>query len=130
MIKVLLDTSVIIEFLRVKEKDKTLHYKLADKYQLYVSIITHTELYSGRSVWENKDARSELESLLSEIKIIPLDKKISMEAGKLKAKYDMNLIDAIIAATSLKTKIQLVTLNTKHFSLIKGLKILDSSETE
>jgi len=35
----------------------------------------------------------------------------------------MNLIDAIIAATSLKTKIQLVTLNTKHFSAIKELKI-------
>lgn len=125
MAKVLLDTSVVIDFLRRKDKENSILFLLArDSNQLFVSIITHTELYSGKSVWENKNAQKELELLFSGIKILPLDEDISKEAGKIKTQHDMNLLDAIIAATSIKHSLNLSTLNLKDFEKVKNLKIL------
>ena len=76
MNKFLVDASVIIDFLRKKDKLKSLYYKLASE-ELFVSIITHTELFSGKSVWESKTAKSELESLFSDVTILPLSSEIS-----------------------------------------------------
>ena len=119
----LVDTSVIIDYLRRRDKENSLIYKLSEKFELKVSIITHTELYAGKSIWENASARKTLEILFDGVKILPITKDLSISAGKIKAKYDISLMDAIIAATSLKGKIAIATLNTKHFSLIKILKL-------
>ncbi|KKQ41427.1 MAG: nucleic acid-binding protein [Microgenomates group bacterium GW2011_GWC1_37_8] len=123
MNSLLVDTSVIIDYLRRKDKENSLIYKLSKKLDLKVSIITHAELYAGKSIWEKVPARKTLEVLFTGIKILPITKDLSIQAGKIKAEHSISLIDAIIAATSLKTKIQLVTLNTIHFSSIKGLKL-------
>lgn len=123
MKKLLLDTSVIIDFLRRKEKEDTLLYKLSSE-DLYVSIVTHTELYSGKSVWEKNEARKELEALFSGITILPLLPVISKAAGKIKAyNHDRSLLDCIIASTALTQAIELVTLNTKDFETISELKL-------
>lgn len=124
MRKILIDTSVVIDFLRRKDREKTLLYTLVqDKYQLYVSIITHTELYAGKSVWEKKEAREDLQTLFSGITILPLQEEISKKAGGIKAHYNSNLLDAIIAASALTHKLHVVTLNVKDFKKIKGLKL-------
>ncbi len=55
MKKVLIDTSVLIEFLRVKNK-KTIYEKiLEDSCQPVVSFITPAELWAGKSVVNNSD---------------------------------------------------------------------------
>lgn len=78
MNKILLDSSILVDFLRVKDKKSTSFYKLVNKpYQLYISIVTHSELYAGKSVWEKKTARDELETLLSRMRIINLDEALS-----------------------------------------------------
>lgn len=127
MKKLLIDTSVLIDFLRVKsQKEETLYYKLAKAgHPFYASILTHSELFSGKSIWEDKNARSAAEKLFSEIELIPLDITVSQQAGKIRAYYDITLIDSIIAATALINKLRLVTLNKKDFKKIKGLKLLD-----
>jgi len=124
MKRVLLDTSVIIDFLRRKDKDKTLLFVLAQQeINLYISIITHTELYAGKSVWENKNAKEELETLFSGMKILPLEHNISQKAGEIKAKYNLNLLDAIVAATSILHSLELVTLNIKDFDKVKEINL-------
>ncbi len=129
MIKILLDTSIIIDFLRRKDKENTLLYSIVKRgYQPFVSIITHTELYAGKSVWENKRAQEELEALFSGIQLMPLESEISQKAGELKVKYNMNLLDAIIAATALVNKLEVFTLDTKDFEKIKEIKRIDPKE--
>lgn len=128
--KILLDTSVIIDFLRRKDKERSLLYSLAKKdYQIHLSIITHTELYAGKSVWENKKAAIELETLFSGMNLLLLDEEISKSAGKIKALYNIHLIDAIIAATAIYHELDLATLNLKDFQKIKGLKLFANNIT-
>ena len=119
----LLDTSVVIDFLRRSDKKATLLYRLAHE-NCCVSLITHIELFAGKSVWEHSKARVELESLFSDISVIPLDTTISETAGSIKAKHHgINLLDCIIAATAIHHGFTLVTLNTKDFSQIEGLTL-------
>jgi len=119
----LLDTSVVIDFLRRKDKENTLFYKLSSRL-LFISIVTHTEIFAGKSVWEKSATRKIVNEVLSELEIIPLTRDISEKAGYIKAhRPEVSIIDAIIAATSLMNNKQLVTLNTKHFEKIAGIKI-------
>ena len=118
----LLDTSVIIDFLRQKEKRKTLLYRLSE-YELFSSIISHSEVFSGKSVWENEEARKTVQTVFSDITIIPLTQKLSEYAGYIKAHQSISLIDCIIAATAIQENIELVSLNTKDFKLIEGIRL-------
>lgn len=125
MTKILIDTSVIIDFLRRKDKEKSFLFALAQgKHQLYASIVTHTELYAGKSVWEKKEAAKDLETLFSGIEILPLGEEISKKAGEIKAHHAINLLDAIIAATALSSGLDLATLNIKDFKKIDGLTLV------
>ena len=100
--KILIDTSVIIDYLRRKDKEYSFLYSLASSdNELFVSILTHSELYSGKSVWEKKEARKTMEEIVSGFTIINLTQEISITAGKIKAKYNMDLFDAIIAVTAI-----------------------------
>ncbi len=124
MNKVLLDSSVIIDFLRVKNKNSTILGQVANKnYKLYISIISHTELYAGKRIWRLKRARKELEFVLSGIEVLNIDKIISKNAGKIRSDYNLEIADAIIAATVLSHKLALATLNIKDFEKINGLKL-------
>ena len=125
MDKILLDTSIIIDFLRRKDKAKTrLFFLSRSDYPLYISIITHTELYAGKSIWESQKAQEELEALFSGIDILPLETSISKKAGELKAQFDLNLLDAIIAATAITHSLSLATLNLKDFRKVKSVRLL------
>lgn len=127
MSKVLLDTSVIIDFLRQKNKADTLLYKLAKSENLFVSIVTHTEIYAGKSVWEKKGAKQEVEDLFSGFTILPMITEISEIAGNLKAyNHDRSLLDCIIGATAKYHNLDLATFNSKDFKAMAGVKLLES----
>lgn len=124
MKKILLDTSVIIDFVRRNNKESTILFRLTKKgYRPCISILTHTEVYSGKSVWEQHSARYEVEKLFSGMEILPLESEISKKAGEIKAHSNSTLIDAIIAATALVHGLELSTLNNKDFEHIKNLRL-------
>lgn len=125
MSKILIDTSIIIDYLRQKDKSKTLLYFFGSHhYQIYISIITHSESYAGKSIWERKAAMEVLEKLLSNIEILPLEEKISKKAGQISANNNnLEIVDAIIAATAISHKLDLATLNVKDFEKIKNIKL-------
>lgn len=123
MKKVLLDTSVIVDFLRRADKKNTLLFKLSAE-DLYISIVTHTEIYCGKSVWEKARAQEEVEQLFSGINILPLVIEISQTAGKIKAKnQNRNILDCIIGATANHHNLELATLNRKDFERMEGVHI-------
>ncbi|HSX08961.1 MAG TPA: type II toxin-antitoxin system VapC family toxin [Candidatus Saccharimonadales bacterium] len=127
---ILLDTSIIIDYLRMKnKKDQTVLFQLTEKkYAFAISLITYTELYSGRGVWEKEGAQKELEEALSYMKILPFEKDTAKKAGEIRAKFGTDILDAIIAATAFEHKIELVTLNTKDFEKINGLVLFKNFE--
>jgi len=125
--KVLLDTSVIIDFVRRKNKENTLLFSLSKKgYKLHISILTHTELYSGKSVWRSIEAEQDLEKLFYGMHILPLETEISKKAGEIRAKNNTTIIDAIIAATAINHGLSLATLNLKDFEDIEELRLLSN----
>ncbi|MBU1071112.1 type II toxin-antitoxin system VapC family toxin [Patescibacteria group bacterium] len=121
---VVLDTSVLIDFLRQDDKAETWYFKLASMGgELLISILTHTELHAGKKIWENKRVKQELDDLLSDIKVLPVSQFISAKAGRIRAQTGVELVDAVIAATAIENKLSLATLNQKHFVRIKGLRL-------
>lgn len=126
MMDLIIDTSVLIEYLRLKDKNQSTLYKLIEAdHQLAISLITHSELYSGKSVWQSQITKLEVKNLLLGIKIYLLTEQISEKAGLIRAKSGGSLIDAIIAATALEYKVQIVTFNVKDFEKIEGIRLFD-----
>lgn len=120
----LIDSSLIIDFLRRKDKRGSwFHSLIASDKQLMVSVITQAELYAGKSVWEKKRARDELGLIFSALRILPLSEEIAISAGKIRAIYGVDLIDSLIAATAISKSVSLATMNYKHFKSITNLKL-------
>lgn len=122
---ILLDTSVLIDYFRKQNKNKTVLFRLLLKNEdLAISVITKYELMLG----SNSEQDLFWKSLFQRILIIPLDEKIIDETvlikKELKAKNnEIGLADMIIAATARFHKIRLATSNVKHFEKVNHLKI-------
>jgi len=123
---ILLDSSILIELFRKKDKEKTLFYSLSQTYtDLCISSITHYEIGVG-----NRKSHSDYWNLLSEnLRVIPFDKACSNSAvtiyiDLLKANKMIDLADILIGATAVSYNIPIATLNTKHFDRIEGLEII------
>jgi predicted nucleic acid-binding protein len=129
MKKVLLDTSVIIESIRLKDKSETAVVKLTQGgFQLAASIITYFEAYAGKSVWEKPEARQTVETLLAGMELIGLETTIAQKAGELRAQHSLSAMDALIAATAIQHQLPLVTINLKDFAQVPGLLLFVDSE--
>lgn len=123
---ILLDSSILIELFRKKDKEKTLFFSLTKTYKiLCISSITSYEIGIG-----NRDSHYDYwEKLNENLRILPFDKECSDNAitiylDLLKANKMIDLADILIGATALTHSIPIATLNDKHFNRIKGLEIL------
>ncbi len=123
---ILLDSSVLIELFRAKEKSNTLFYKLAAiETEFAISVITHYEIYSG----SNEKQDPFWNELLESIQIFDFNVATSETASKLyqslkKANKMIDLADILIAATCLSNNLPIATLNLNHFERIENLIIV------
>jgi predicted nucleic acid-binding protein len=124
---VCLDTSVLIDYYRKKDKSSTLFYKLTTQYSIFaVSAITEYELYIGNSEEQNEFWNI----FFQRITVLPFDTdsvKQSIAIYKqLKAKNKLiEIPDILIAGTVLKNDLPFATLNHKHFERIDGINIVN-----
>lgn len=120
MTSVLIDTDILIDFLRGFAPAKTFIETLSDP--VYISAITVAELHVGV---RNGKERATLTTFLDTLEVLPLDAELAAEGGLLRRDYGkihgVGLNDALIAATVLKHKLQLATLNAKHYPMVKQL---------
>lgn len=122
---ILLDSSVLIDFFRKKDKEKTLFYSLAKDYEvLSISSITYYEIGIGN----RKSHFDYWEKLCENLRILPFDKgcsdiAITVYLNLLKDNKMIDLADVLIGATALTHNLPIATLNEKHFNRIKGLEI-------
>ncbi len=122
MSEMLIDTDVLIDFLRGLEQAKAFIASLPK--QAYISAITVAELHVGV---RNGKERAALTEFLDTLETIALDAELAAEGGLLRRDYGkshgVGLNDALIAATALKNRLQLVNLNGKHYPMVKNLLV-------
>ena len=121
MSKFLIDTDVLIDFLRGKDGALDLLKSFPDDSISCCSVVTVGELFAGM-LGSEKEKTVEL---IDSLEIIPIDRGIAELAGKIKKdtkSHKIELDDCFIAATSLIHNAELVTGNYKHYP-VKGLRV-------
>lgn len=124
LVKYLLDTSIVIESIRLNKFEAGEYLRKKYSGKLYLSQITVGELFSGASA-QDKETDLFLKSLLKEFNIIEPSVESSILAGRLRYFYKVSMADAFIASDAIQNGLVLATLNKKDFVKIKGLKISD-----
>jgi predicted nucleic acid-binding protein len=122
MSQLLIDTDVLIDYLRDRSESVTYLEGLTPP--LSLSAITVAELYAGV---RDGDERAVLDHFIDSFRIIAVDKDIALRAGIIRRDFGKShgtgLADAIIAATAETHQAKLVTLNDKHFKMLKEIII-------
>ena len=95
-----------------------------------ISSITYLELSSGLFQTENKLVELAITEFLRDVRVAEFSSNDAFEAGRLLARLKANgtpigQFDTLIAAHALSLKLTLVTNNTKHFSKVDGLKLVN-----
>ena len=123
--KILIDTSILIDYFRKVDKSETKLMKIYKSYEtIFISSVTAFELLSG----VNKKNRTATEKILSGLNIIPFDKEIAKKAAKIYRKLKrknkiIQMRDIFIGATAIYAGLPIKTLNKKHFKRIENLII-------
>lgn len=117
----LIDTDIVIDYLRHCESAIDYIEKMQNPFLL--SAITVAELFVGIRDNHEKNA---IESFLDACKIISVDRDIAQTGGAFRQKYGKShgteFTDALIAATAHHHEATLVTLNTRHFPMVKTIR--------
>ncbi len=127
--KYLLDTNICIYYMKgLYNLDVVIENVGIDN--CYVSEITLAELKFGVENSERKSKNKKvLDTFLDGIKIVPIYNSLDIYAKeKARLKKSGKIIDdfdLLIGATAVANNMILVTNNTKHFKLIKGITIED-----
>jgi predicted nucleic acid-binding protein len=120
--RLLIDTDVIIEYLRGREQ--AIRYVESLEGELYVCAITIAELYSGV---KGADEESVLERFLSAFEVIPLDQQLARLGGLCRRSHQpahgTGLADAIVAMSAKSVGAVLVTFNKRHYPMIDDLEV-------
>ncbi len=128
MIKVVIDTSTVIDFTRagIGQLPDLLKRAESSGFQLFIPTVVILELWAGKSMESAKNITA-ADKLFSGIKRIDLTEPVAKLAGKLLREDRLTApIDAVIAASALELDAFLATGNRRHFSRVKGLKLFDS----
>ncbi len=119
----IVDTDITIDFLRGQQSAITFFKSKSES--ISFSAITVAEIYSGI---KTRNEEIEIERLFSIFPVIPINSDIARLAGKLVKQYrlshNVEIPDALIAATCLLSDAELFTLNIKHYPMFKVLKPL------
>ncbi len=122
---ILIDTNVVIEFFKGNAATQKKLTEIGFD-NLAISSVTEMELYFGAL---NKKELSFIKKHLRSIFTIHIDTEISIKAVTLIEKYskshNLQIPDAIIAATAIISNIHIFTYNLKDFKYIDGLSLIE-----
>lgn len=89
-----------------------------------VSALTIAELHAGVRDGEERDQLTELLSIFNQV---PVDSETAVQGGLIRRDFGPShgtgLIDAILAATTLRYGLRLVTLNAKHYPMLSDIVV-------
>ena len=128
-ISCLLDTDIVIDFLRRREYARRLLENWAGEGLLAISTLTHLEIYQGLKAGEEEATNAFLDGLTSLAVDVPIARQAGRMLGELRSKgVTVGIADSIIAATALQIGAPLLTNNVEHYpfpqlKVIKGLEV-------
>jgi predicted nucleic acid-binding protein len=118
---VLLDSDILIDYLRGLSAARN-YFKSVDA--AAISVVSVTELVSGA---RNNEEEAAMNELFSTMHIVGVDEKIAREGGRLRRQFlrshNVETADALIAATSILHRLQLVTLNRRHYPMLADVLV-------
>lgn len=122
--KLVVDTSVLIDHLRGGSTWKKVVAEIGEDLKLFVPTIVIFELFSGQST-HDPSIVVKIYQLLHNFQKVELDENIAKIAGELfrDTKKIIQVPDYIIAASALSVNATVLTLNNKHFEQIPHLSI-------
>lgn len=123
--KIIIDSSVFIDSLRGGKVADVIFNKIEKlDVEIFIPTIVIFELLSGQSSKKSL-IRTKITNLIRNFKRIELTEEIAVRAGALYRQLGKNIgvSDYIIAASALEIGGTVITLNTKHFQQIVGLRI-------
>jgi len=120
-----LDTSVLIDYYRKKDKSKTKFVQLSEQYSFAVSVIVKFEILTGI----NANQEEYWVKLFDNLKVLPLgEKDVEIAATILRSLIKQNRIiglkDILISATAITNNLPISTLNINEFQRIENLKLV------
>lgn len=127
----LVDTDILSAFLRgdpvVKERVESYLKKFE---RLNISIITYYEILNGLLYKDAKKQLKAFEAFMKLNKVYPLTRRsvqisAGIEASLRKSGKGIGHTDTLIAGIALANKMCLVTNNTRHFSRVKELEVIN-----
>lgn len=124
---ILVDTSILIDYFRKQNKEKTILYQLfSENEDLAISVITKYELMLG----SNPQQDLFWIALLQKVNVISLDESKIDETVRIKKELrtknqEIGLADILIAATAKFHQFKLATLNINHFKRVNQLQIFE-----
>jgi tRNA(fMet)-specific endonuclease VapC len=121
-----IDTDICVDFLRKKEPGFNLLLKLIEHYSPSITAITVFELFLGHFKMKRKD---KIDDFIDQFVLLPFDRKASEASASIQASLDkkgkgIGIPDLLIAGICVANSVPLLTLNTKHFSRVSGLKLI------
>ncbi|HLC72844.1 MAG TPA: type II toxin-antitoxin system VapC family toxin [Candidatus Nanoarchaeia archaeon] len=119
---ILIDTNIFVDHLRGYAPAVKFFESLASKENILFSVITEAELIACQECKEKAKKEGMLQFLSQWNKII-VTNQIAVLAGDLSRDKGIDLPDALIAATALVNKAELVTKNIKDFKKITELSL-------
>lgn len=122
MPKYLVDTTVLVDHLR----NKYYATEFLKQENLLISFVTAAELLQGT---RNKNEQRSIKTLISQFEIdwggVQVGRSTIQLLEEYFLKYNLRLLDALIASTALMGNLTLVTGNIKDFQFIANLKMID-----
>jgi tRNA(fMet)-specific endonuclease VapC len=116
MKNILIDSDILIDFLRGKVTAREFLLSVAEENTLYCSVITVAEIYAGM----REEEKEQTDDLLNSLNIVEVNRAIAEKAGRYKQqirRQTLELDDCMIAASAFCLKALLVTSNGKHYPM-------------
>lgn len=123
--KVVLDTNIIIDYLRNGQRGiEFFDNKDKQNLEFFIPTIVIYELYSGKSM-SNNSVLEKLMKFIHYFKRIEMTEKIAIRAGELYRQTGKTIgtQDYIIAASAVEIGASVLTLNAKHFAQIPNISV-------
>jgi len=112
----LVDTDILINFLRGRKKAKDYLSTLLDESNIYCSAITVAEIAAGMRSGEEERTKA----LVDHVEVLDVNREVAEKAGHYKSSargHGLELDDCLIAAAAFIHKAVLATGNGKHYPM-------------
>jgi len=125
MESILIDTDIVIDYLRSKQKSSTELIRLLEKHDIFLSSISEFELFLAARTQRHQ---TDLEMVFKEVEVMSFDFGCGRIAADIWRNRELThqhieIKDIFIASIAIYGDLWVRTFNEKHFKGIEGLKM-------